>query len=154
MEYLSEKHGGNPHDRGIVRIMSSSIFRDNPKVAPRVLADITTETGFISESRPNQWVCCDFREMRLYLTKVSIGKGTLISWALEGSLDGEDWTEIRRRRSDRGYWASDRFERWDEFPVSSATGWRFIRLTQTGKNVRGFDHLEFCFLEFWGILYE
>jgi hypothetical protein len=79
---LTQKHGGNVHDKGIVSITSKSVFYDDPKYAGRNVADLTSDldrnvadfTGSIFQSghEPGQWICWDFHEMRVSLTYYTI----------------------------------------------------------------------------------
>jgi hypothetical protein len=70
ISYLTKKHGGNIHEKGIVRTTSKSGSFD------------------FSEHEPGQWVCWDCREMRVRPTNYTILSSYLKSWVLEGSLAG------------------------------------------------------------------
>jgi hypothetical protein len=84
--------------------------------------------------------------MRVQPTHYTIGAGLLKSWVVEGSLDGERWTEIDRKRD------NEDFKKWNtaSFTVSKPAEWRFIRLTQTDKNHSGDNVLRLCAVEFFG----
>jgi hypothetical protein len=145
------KHGGNVHEKGIVTITSKS-FSDYDDVewgdALKNVADLTSDRWFNSEDEPGQWVCWDFREMRVRPTHYTITAGGLTSWVVEGSLDGESWTEIDRQTNNQF------FTHWNTAPfaVSNPAECRFIRLTQTDK--RHYNELLLRAVEFFGTLSE
>jgi hypothetical protein len=43
------------------------------------------------------WVCWDFHELRIGPTYYTIVNGMMRSWVIEGSVDGEKWTEMDRQ---------------------------------------------------------
>jgi hypothetical protein len=156
ISHLTTKHGGSVHEKGIVTITSKTVESDVQRHAVKNVADLTSDSGFISKDEPGQWVCWDFREMRVRPTHYTIrsGSGTLKSWVVEGSLDGESWTEIDRQTNNQ------RFRTYgptvDSFAVSNPAECCFIRLTQTDKNhARYPDDLLILFaVEFFGTLSE
>jgi hypothetical protein len=147
--YLTRKHGGNVHDRGVITITSKSVHSG----ALRNVADLTSDSCFGSRNMPGQWICWDFQDMRVNPTYYTIKTKWLKSWVVESSLDGEAWIEIDRKTDNedfkRGGTAS--------YAVSNSAQCRFIRLTQTGKNHAGgvvCDDLAIVAFEFFGILFE
>jgi hypothetical protein len=110
--------------------------------------------GFWSaEDEPGQWVCWDFREMRVRPTRYTLHAILLKSWIVEGSLDGRTWTVIDRQMNTDYFNSVGRAS----FPASSPAEFRFIRLTQTDKNHRyhgGDDGLCLASVEFFGTLFE
>jgi hypothetical protein len=94
ISHLSQKHGGNVHEKGIVTITSKSVHKDDPKY----VADLTSDSRFKSKYYydPGQWICRDFGEMCVRPTHYTIMTEYLKSWVVEGSLDGRSWTEIDR----------------------------------------------------------
>jgi hypothetical protein len=170
--YLTKKHSGNVHEKGIITITSKSILNDDPRFALKNVADLGSG-DFRSKNDPWQWVCWDFREMRVRLTHYTICAGCYIkSWIVEGSLDGSSWTEIDRQTENQDFKlrkATDTVTGWDwddkaSFAVPGATGFfsffsaaklpefRFIRLTQTSQTHDGTDYLILRGLEFFGTL--
>jgi hypothetical protein len=146
--YLTRKHGGNVHDKGIVTITSKSVLSDDPRCALRNVVDLTSRLYFLSNNAPGQWICWDFHERRVRPTHYTIRTGYLKSWVVATSLDGEAWTEIDRKTNNEDFkdsWVAS-------FAVSNSVECRFIRLTQTGKNHGGFDYLRIQAVEFFGIL--
>jgi hypothetical protein len=150
ISYLTRKHGGNVHDKGAVAITSKSVY-DDPEYAVRNLADLTSGSFFYSKNEPGQWVCWDFHEMRVRPTHYTIESYCLKSWVVEGSLDGENWTEIDRRTDNNDFRA---VLNRASFAVEDSAECRFIRLTQTGKNHFGNEFLLIWAFEFFGTLLE
>jgi hypothetical protein len=150
ISYLTRKHGGNVHDKGIVTITSSDMD-DRPKYTRKNVADFTSDSEFCSKDEPGQWVCWDFHEMRVRLTHYTITCWKLTSWVVESSLDGEAWTEIDRKTNNEDFRAGLVTV---SFAVSNSAECRFIRLTQTGKNHGCGDSLLIKAFEFFGTLLE
>jgi hypothetical protein len=149
ISYLTRKHGGNVHDKGIVTITSKSVGPGRV----RNVADLTSDRYFFSKDAPGQWVCWDFRELRVRPTHYAITAHGLKSWVVECSLDGEAWTEIDRKADNQDFtgWLTA------SFAVSKSAEGRFIRLTQTGKSHWGNDGddiLRIYAFEFFGTLLE
>jgi hypothetical protein len=150
ISYLTEKHGGNVHDEGIVTITSKSVHDDDPKYAVWNVADLTsTDSIFYSKDEPGQWVRWDFHEMRVRPTHYTVKSYAMRSWVIESSLDGEAWTEIDRKTDNKDF--KDGLGT-ASFAVSNSAECRFIRLTQTGKNYYGNDCLYIDGFEVFGTL--
>jgi hypothetical protein len=151
ISYLTRKHGGNVHDKGIITITSKSVYKDKPKYAARNVADLYSDSYFFSKNEPGQWILWDFREMRVRPTHYTIKSSDLKSWVVESSLDGEAWTEIDRKTDNEDV-KSICFT-VASFAVSNPAECRFIRLTQTGKrHWPGGDDLPIMAFEFFGTL--
>jgi hypothetical protein len=158
ISYLTRKHGGNVSDKGIVTITSKSVFCNCRLYAVRHLAelDLSDPWSFVcfdSESEPGQWVCWDFKEMRVRPTHYTIMSVCLKSWVVESSLDGVNWTEIDRETDIEGF----RTHGWrvGSFGVSNSAECRFIRMTQTDKRyLFDDDILAIAAVEFFGTLLE
>jgi hypothetical protein len=145
ISYLTRKHGGNVHDKGIVTLTSRSVVYDDASHALRNVANPTSDSYFCSKDEPGQWICWDFHEMRVLPTHYTITCRFLMSWVIESSLDGEAWTEIDRKTDNEDY---------ATFTVSKSAECRCIRLTQTGKNhTRNYD-LRILAVEFFRTLLE
>jgi hypothetical protein len=148
--YLTEKHGGNVYDKGIVTITSKSVLSDG--YAVKNVADLAYGSCFHSTSEPGQWVCWDFRELCVRPTHYTIRAGYLKSWVLQSSQDFINWTEIDRKTDNqdfKGYnWTAA------SFAVSNSAEYPFIRLTQTGKNHRRNYSLSIAAFEVFGALLE
>jgi hypothetical protein len=148
ISYLTKKHGGNVHEKGIVTITSKSVD-DDPEFAPQNLADLTSESEFLSKKAPGQWVCWDFREMRVRPTHYTIGAFLMKWWIVEGSLDGESWTAMDQQTSDQTFKNGVRMR---SFAVTAKC--RFIRLTQTANQPGHHLALNRRAAEFFGTLSE
>jgi hypothetical protein len=103
--------------------------------------------------------------MRVRLTHYTIWTQYLKSWVVEGSLDGDDWTNIDRQ------WKTQVFEAgWNtasfaaSYPgthprflwsaPSTATEFRFIRLVLVDRNHKDIRQLLLGAVEFFGTLSE
>jgi hypothetical protein len=151
ISYLTNKHGGNVHEKRIVTITSKSVYQDDPRYAPKNVADLTSDSKFWSKNDPGQWISWDFRAMRVCLTHYAIRASSQKSWVVESSVDGESWTEIDRQPDDQDFkdgWSTA------SFAVSNLAECRFIRLTQTNKRHSGGDQLPLSAVEFFGTLCE
>jgi hypothetical protein len=157
IRYLTKKHGGNVHEKGIVTITSKSAtgFALNP--AAVVVADLDSISCFQPENRTpepgrtkmgvGQWICWDFREMRVCPTHYTIRATNLTAWVVEGSLDGWRWTEIARQPAKRSVQQLTNFS----FPVANSVTCRAIRLRQAEG---GGDPDAVCAVEFFGTVSE
>jgi hypothetical protein len=111
ISHLMAKCGGNVHDMGLVEITASSVFSDN---SPQNAADRENDSYFRSESKPDQWICWDFKILRIEPTHYTVQTGDywhLKSWVVEGSDNGTSWTEIDQHRGnyyERKSYLSDR----------------------------------------------
>jgi hypothetical protein len=112
-----------------------------------------TAIAFESRDEPGQWVCFDFQEMRVQLTSYAITRGLtcMVSWVLEVSMDGQNWTEIDRRANVLSRHPARDTERND---VANCPQGRFVRLTQTEPNDRGKHVMHLVELELFGTLFE
>jgi hypothetical protein len=154
ISYLTTKHGGNVHDKGIVRMTSKSVHMDMPeKNRPQNAANLSSEPGFYSQDYPGEWLCWDFGEMRVGLTHYTIRTQYLKSWVVGGSLDGRSWKEIDRQTDNRDF-NYHGFSGTASFVIADPAEFRFIRLTQTGRNHAGDDELLLRAVEFFGTLSE
>jgi hypothetical protein len=152
ISYLTRKHGGNVHHKGIVTITSKpvgdSCYYTNR--APWSVADFTSESEFRSEDEPGQWICWDFHKLCVRPTHYTIKCYRLKSWVVESSLDGEAWTGIDRQTDNEHFI----YRAMASFAVSNLAECRFIRLTQTGKSHCWQNYLHIQAVEFFGTLLE
>jgi hypothetical protein len=67
-------------EKGILTITSSSV-RDDLKFALTHVAALPSDSCFYSKDEPCQWICWDFRKMRVHLTHYThcAGAATAIS---------------------------------------------------------------------------
>jgi hypothetical protein len=152
ISYLTKKHGGHVHEKGIVTLTSKSFWADCPDYLAKNAADFTYDWFFYSRDAPGQWICWDFGERRIRPTHYTMKAESPKSWIVEGSVDGSTWTEIDRRMD------TDDFENGANtvsFTISQPADCRFIRLSQTDKNHNGTHCLGWLNLvEFFGTLSE
>jgi hypothetical protein len=149
--YLTKKHGGNVHDLGIVTLTVKSL-RPGHRGDPANAADLDRSTWWLSGNKnPGQWICWDFGTSRVHLTHYTLSTQWLASWIVEGSLDGETWTELDRQ-SDRPQFTPK--SAVISFSISDPTELRFIRLTQTGERSNGGLTLGIRACEFFGTLLD
>jgi hypothetical protein len=153
ISYLTKKHGGHVHERGLVTVTSKSFWANSPEYLAKNAADFTCPVWFFrSKDEPGQWISWDFREMRVSPTHYTMMAYSPTSWVVEGSLDGTNWTEIDRQSDNEDF---KKYQHTASFPISKAVECRFIRLSQTGKNDEGRDFLgDLYVVEFFGTLSE
>jgi hypothetical protein len=148
ISYLTAKCRGNVHDRGVVEITASSVCSTN---SPQNASNLENQDlCFCSEDKPGQWICLDFKTLRIEPMHYTIRTyliGHLMSWAVEGSNEGASWTEIDRHEnnSDLNGWLYVK-----TFAVSWSGSFRMIRLRQTGPNHLGNNYLVLGAFELFG----
>jgi hypothetical protein len=154
ISYLTTKHGGNVHEKHIVAITAKSVgCPDDPRFAVQNVGDLTSDRWFMSDNEPDQWVCWDFGRMRIRPTHYAVKAYELKSWVVEGSQDGESWTELDRQTDKKNF--KDRSHCHNtSFAVSHPEQFRFVRLTQTEMNWSWVDFLNLFAVEFFGTLFE
>jgi hypothetical protein len=146
--YLTAKHGGNVSAKGIVTITAKSY----ESLAQNV-AELKEQTSFYSAGSSGQWLSWDFRERRVTLTNYTLTSYYLKTWALEGSLDGDSWFLLDRRKDTQD------FVKYGAQAASfDVTGkprqCRFLRITQTASSHNKDDYLILYAVEFFGTLKE
>jgi hypothetical protein len=153
VSHLTRECGGNVHDRGIVDISSKSIFDTSTLYLPKHAADLQDTTYFASKNLPDQWLCYDFRTLRVRPTHYSIRPQSnnrfLRSWMLEGSLDGSLWIVLDQQKNNS---TIDLSHPIGTFSVPHPVECRFIRLRQTGKNASQNDYVTLFAFEIFGQL--
>ena len=105
----------------------------------------------MSEISP--WICFDFKDKTVRLTKYSVKSGGchyLHDWVIEGSNDGSNWQELDRRNTQD---LNEKFiAKTCECSRASGNSFRYLRLRQMGKNSGGNDQIQLSEIEFFGIL--
>ena len=151
--YLTNKYGGNVHEKNAVEVTASSCC--NGDRAQNVV-ELGTNSFFCSNNEPNSWIRYDFKERRVALTSYSIRTECGYypkSWVLEVSNDGSDesWEVVDSRGENEDLNAT---HVTCNFTISARPGggFRFVRLRQTGKNHGGYDYLDLTSLELFGTL--
>jgi hypothetical protein len=74
----------------------------------------------------------------------------LLEWTASGSNDGNSWTILDHQKTQalNGNFITKLFEYGDK--SSDSAFYRYLRLTQTGKNSYGNDYLMLSSIEFFG----
>jgi hypothetical protein len=154
---LNGKHGGNVHERDIVKVSASSVFGNNSSYVAHNAVNLVNhqQNYFFSNDTANQWLCYDFKDRRIELTDYSIAAHTdghfLRSWIVEGSEGGSKWNVLDERKHNR---EADSNHPIATFSVSTRMKSRFIRLRQTGKCSSKEDWLILFGFEVFGIVDE
>jgi hypothetical protein len=150
ISHLSSEYGGNVHTQGIVSITASSTAWS----ACHQVADYDWTGYWYSRREPTAWIQFDFKSREIspthYTIKSDGGSYHLLKWSLDGSNDGTSWINLDRRETNdlnECYTVKS----YDCATVASSSSFfRFIRLTQTGKDSHGDDYLQLANLEFFG----
>jgi hypothetical protein len=154
ISYLTRKHCGHVMDRNVISITASSVH--NSQSYPlRHLADFENQSLFLTEDKPNSWICYDFKNILVNLTHYSVRSRRdadchhLRSWILEGSIDCESWIEMDHQENNASLNSQGAIS---TFIISSSIDFRYIRLRQIGMNSNGSHYLIVNSIEFFGIL--
>jgi hypothetical protein len=162
ISYLSDKCGGNVHERGIVTITGHDCYSDNLCHAAFNAADLKADSYFYSKNERNQSLTYDFGDRRIQVSHYAIRSRhnggvndfNLRSWVIESSIDGDHWIEVDRREDDsslNGRNLTQLFKVCGESVQS-----RFVRLRQIGRNHSStLDHkMVISGFELFGLLIE
>ena len=123
-------------------------------------ADLGIDTAFMSENKKDTWITYDFKERRVIPASYSVksqgdlpGGDHLKSWVIEVSNDEKQksWIEIDRREDNYDLNGSSVTRNFKISRVPS-TGFRFVRLRQTGRNHSQHYYVAFACLEIFGTL--
>jgi hypothetical protein len=154
LSYLTDRHGGNVHDLGIVEITADKPYDDDPDYAAKNVADIRNpESRFFSASGKNQSISINFKQATVTPTYYSIRNGQfgndLQAWRIEGSTDGVDWKVLDQRAAveelaGEGIVAS--------FQIANPEKVRIIRLVQTAPAHDGSNQFTISAFEIFGEL--
>jgi hypothetical protein len=152
IDQLTEAHGGNVHDLGIVTITSKSVYRNLKGLHPRNVADFKHRSSFTSShEESNQWICFDFHERRVCMDKYTLasvciaGVRYIETWVTESSLDGNTWSEVDHHLKDDAMHggagtSGDETLVIASFRVKRTEPFRFLRFRMTAKTT-GRDEL-------------
>jgi hypothetical protein len=134
---LTTEYKGNVHETNVLDITGSSLYKNDPMFHAKHAADLITNDLFYSEPKKNQWICYDFKVMRVSITHYSIRSASEAAprdWVVEGSVDGSTWFEMDRRRDDDCLSVRT-------FQVSYSDPIRMFRFRQRGVNEFGYRAL-------------
>jgi hypothetical protein len=70
VSHLTAKCGGNVHAKGAVEITASSASSEDN--VPETVADFGTDSCFMTDNKPSQWICWNFKALRLEPTHYTI----------------------------------------------------------------------------------
>jgi hypothetical protein len=150
---LTKAAGGNPHDKELISATGASHYGSSNA---RNVAEFGTETYFGSNNIENQWMCYDFKDLRVSVTHYLIrtpdrdqGWCHLRSWVIEGSQDGSNWTELDRRENDprlNGPKSTCNCE------IRNVIETRFVRIRSIGPTWRADHYLWLTAFELFGAL--
>jgi hypothetical protein len=149
---LREECGGNVHEKGIVDITCSSTERNQCWQ----IVNYDWNSWFLTNNSANDWVQFDFKDRSVSLSHYALKSDGhsihhhLLQWKLSGSNDGNKWTIIDERNIQElnGNYVTKMYHCGDTSSISHY--YRYIRLTQTGKNSYGYDYLLLANIEFFG----
>ena len=152
LHHLRDQCGGNPHDRGVIAITSSSDGRNKA----HQLVDYGWQDYWYTNSDPSAFVQLDFKSRwvcvsHYSLQSVGCNAHHLLSWVIEVSDDGLAWEVIDERNTTELAGSSDVVmtyscnKRSDRFA-------RIVRLRRTGKDSNNFDCLVLRAIELFGKL--
>jgi hypothetical protein len=143
ISHLTEFCGGNVHVKGLVAITCSS----NLSNQCWDVVNYNWDDFWGTQSSPNGWIQFDFKDRLVSLSHYALksdgGAFHLLQWALQGSVDGNSWTDLDRRNTQElnGHYVTKIFPCDQRESSSTPHFYRYIRLTQTGKNSYGDDYL-------------
>jgi hypothetical protein len=159
ISYLTKRHGGNVHDRGIVCVFADRAYNGEAHHAAKNAADLKADSCFHSANDSDQLIGFDFREMmRIMPSHYSVRSNGrqpncshLRSSVVEISNNKKRWEVVDRR--------TDCPDLNDKFAVQCfviqtrpKTEIRYIRLRQTGVNWSNGHYLVICGFEIFGQL--
>jgi hypothetical protein len=146
-----EECGGNVHEKGIVNITCSSTCYNQCWQ----IVNYDWKSYFYTNNSANSWIQFDFKDRSVSLSHYALKSdgnhgSHLLQWKLSGSNDGNDWTTVDERNTQElnGTYLTKMFCCRPTSSVSQS--YRYIRLTQTGKNSTGEDYLLLANIEFFG----
>ncbi|KAH0795593.1 F5/8 type C domain containing protein [Histomonas meleagridis] len=152
---ISRDCEGNPHQKGIIEITTSS---KGPRTIIEIdaILDPKNEHEWVSANEQNSWIQFDFKEKRIKLENYAImtfsgqqGSTHMKSWRLEASEDDIEWVILDDVKDDNTLNSSNavitRATKTDQF-------YRYFKFTQTDKNQFGTYCMAIRRIEFFGVL--
>jgi hypothetical protein len=155
IHHLTDICGGNVHERGVVEISCSSTGYNQCWQ----VVDYNWTNFWYGRNSANSWIQFDFKNREVSINRYALKphKGSVnwpVQWTLAGSRDGTAWESIDSRNTQELVQASDTktFDCSDQ--SNDPRFYRYIRLTQTGKNSSGDHYLLLTNVEFFGSLID
>jgi hypothetical protein len=152
IHHLCDECHGNVHEGDVVNITCSS--RSYNECWQVVNYD--WNCYFHTTNSPNSWIQFDFKDRLVSLTHYALksdGNSSAyhhVEWTISGSNDGDSWTivDCQKTQALNGRYIPKLFECGHKSSVSPF--YRYLRLTQTGKNSYGNHYLMLSSIEFFG----
>jgi hypothetical protein len=150
ISHLMDLCCGNVHREGGVEITCSSTESGNCKS----VVDYTRENYWYTRNGSNGWIQLYFKDRAVSVTHYALKSDAmgyhLLQWTLSGSMDGERWTVLGQKntRDLDGNYQTKVFE--CDKSSSQRRFYRYIRLTQTGKDSRGSCYQMLAKIELFG----
>jgi hypothetical protein len=153
ISFLTDRSGGNPHDKGLIAVTAST---DCSGHEAKNAADLRSGSYFLSLNQSNQWLCYDFKDLRVSVTHYVVGSqgssagcNHLRSWVLEGSDDDSEWTELDRRENQCGLNGANAT---CTFEIRNVIDCRFVRIRSIGPTWYGQHFLRVRALDLFGVV--
>jgi hypothetical protein len=159
ISYLTEKHSGNVHDKGVVNITASSVWSSYDA---KHAADLGSDDYWESENEDNSWLCYDFKACRVKPTHYTIQSPRVRStsdyylknWIVEVSNDGSGWKMIDSRTNNGDLNGPNQVHTYE---IPSSDYCQMIRIRHQGQS--WYANAQYYFiligsLEFFGDLKE
>jgi hypothetical protein len=151
ISHLRDECGGNAHEKGLINITcSSSEWNSCWQVI-----DYDWTEYWCTRNLPNSWIQFDFKSRVVSLTDYTLisqrrSEEWLLEWKLSGSMDDRLWTDLDQRHTQalKGSGITKTFHCSESSSVRNF--YRYIRLTQTGKNSSRRNHLILAHVELFG----
>ncbi|KYQ93288.1 BTB/POZ domain-containing protein [Tieghemostelium lacteum] len=144
----------NPHQSQRIKVTSSSI----DKGSHHGIVDLSPQE-FWTKDVPASWVMIDMGVNRSVIPHyytirhgLSYKSDSLRTWDFQGSLNGEQWTVLKRHTSDMSLNSKYATFTWNVSGVETA--FRYFRILQTGKNSNNRNFLVIGGLEIYGELLQ
>jgi hypothetical protein len=160
IRHLTTVHGGPAAmlARGVIEVHGSSLWDSTSEYAASKLVDQNENSYFVSDAAPGQWICIDFKTMRVLPNHYTLlsrkDKGpndrNLKSWILEASETGDQgpWVKIATER-DRAELNGKGFRY--TFPIKRQFAGRCIRIRSIAPPF-GYEGLVLAGMELFGAL--
>jgi hypothetical protein len=150
ISYLSAKCDGNVYEKGLVDISCSSRFRNQCWE----VVNYGRTDSFGTEDQPNSWIQFDFKDRVVSFTHYALKShsGTAnfpLQWKLQGSMNGNAWSVLDTQNTQE-LKAKSVTKIFTCQGNSVSNFYRYVRLTQTGRNSSGYDYMKLTNIEFFG----
>jgi hypothetical protein len=150
ISHFTKESGGNVHTTGVIVITASGTQRNQC----HQVADHNWNDYWYSTNVENSWIQFDFKTRSVSLTNYTIKSDGdsvdhLLHWSIDGSNDLVSWAKLDHRETNElnGQYI---VKSYSCLSSESTSFFRYLRLTQRGKNSRDRDYLELGNLEFFG----